>query len=57
MVDYHDIFDRHRMAIGLNTELKVKLTPKDDEAVYSQSLLMPINVKENLFVEIASMHK
>ena len=40
LVDYHDIFARHRMDIGMNTEFKVKLTPKDDKAVYSQSLPM-----------------
>ena len=34
LVDYHDIFARHRMDIGKNTEFKVKLTPKDDKAVY-----------------------
>ena len=30
LVEYHDIFARHRMDIGMNTEFKVKLTPKDD---------------------------
>ena len=35
LVEYHDIFARHRMNIGMNTEFKVKLTPKDDKAVYS----------------------
>ena len=30
LVEYHDIFARHRMDIGINTEFKVKLTPKDD---------------------------
>ena len=33
LVEYHDIFARHRMDIGMNTEFKVKLTPKDDKAV------------------------
>ena len=28
LTDYHDIFARHRIDIGMNTELKVKLTPK-----------------------------
>ena len=31
LVEYHDIFARHRMDIGMNTEFKVKLTPKDDK--------------------------
>ena len=57
LVEYHDIFARHRMDIGKNTEFKVKLTPKDDKAVYSQSLPMPIHLKEDLIVEMALMHK
>ena len=57
LVEYHDIFARHRMDIGMNTEFKVKLTPKDDKAVYSQNLPMPILLKEDLLVELALMHK
>ena len=56
LVEY-DIFARHRMDIGMNTEFKVRLTPKDDKAVYSQSLLMPIHLKEDLIVELPLMHK
>ena len=56
-VQYHDIFARHRMDIGMNTEFKVKLNPKDDKAVYSQSLSMPIHLIEDLIVELALMHK
>ena len=57
LVEYHDIFTRHRMDIGMNTVFKVKLTPKDDKAVYSQNLPMPIHLKEDLTVELALMHK
>ena len=57
LVEYHDIFARHRMDIRMNTELKVKLTPKDDKAVDSRNLPMPIHLKEELIVEIALMHK
>ena len=45
------------MDIGMNTEFKVRLTPKDDTAVYSQNLPMPIHLKEYLIVELALMHK
>ena len=45
------------MDIGMNTEFKVKLTPKDKKAVYSQSLPMSIHLKEDLTVELALMHK
>ena len=41
----------------MNTEFKVKLTPKDDKAVYSQNLPMPIHLKEDLIVELALVHK
>ena len=57
LVEYHDIFARHRMDIGMNTEFKVKLTPKDDKAVYSQNLPKPIHLKEDLIVELGLMHK
>ena len=57
LVEYHDIFAIHRMDIRMNTEFKVKLTPKDDKAVYSQSLPVPIHLKEDLIVELALMHK
>ena len=57
LVEYRDIFAIHRMDIGMNTEFKVKLTPKDDKAVYSQNLPMPIHLKEDLIVEPALMHK
>ena len=35
LVDYYAIFARHRMDIVVNTDFKVKLTPKDDKVVYS----------------------
>ena len=57
LVENHDIFARHRTDIGLNTEFKVKLTPKDDKAFHSQCLPMPIHLKEDLIVELALMHK
>ena len=46
LVEYHDLFARHRMDIGMNTDFKVRLTPKDDKAVYNQSLPMPIHLKD-----------
>ena len=45
------------MDIGMNTEFKVKLTPKDDKAVYNQNLQMSIHLKEDLIVELALIHK
>ena len=57
LVEYHHIFARDRMDIAMNTEFKVKITPKGDRAVYSQSLPMPIHLEEDLIVELALMHK
>ena len=56
-VDYQDIFARHRMNIGMNREFKMKLTPEDDKAVFSQNLPMPIHLKENLIVELPLVYK
>ena len=41
----------------MNTELKVKLTPKDDRAVESQNLSRPIHLKGDINVEFTFMHK
>ena len=57
LVELHDIFVRHRFDIGMNEEFKVKLTPEDDSADYSQSLPAPINLKEDFLVELAMLHK
>ena len=46
LVKYHDIFARHRLDIGINTDFKIKLTPKHDEPVYAQSLPTPTNLKD-----------
>ena len=57
LVEYHDIFARHRMDIAMNTEFQVKLTAKVDKAFHSQNLPMPIHLKEDLIIELALMHK
>ena len=56
LVDYRDNFARQRMDIGMNTDFKLKMTPKDDKTVYSRSLPMLIQLKEDLIVEMALMH-
>ena len=55
--EFHDIFTRHRFDIGVNEELTVKLTPKDESPAYSQSLPTPVNLKEDILVELALLHK
>ena len=57
LVEYHDIFARHRFDIGMNEEFTVKLTPNDDSPAYSQSLPTPVNLKEDILVQLALLHK
>ena len=56
-MEFHDNFSRHVFDIGMNEEFKVKLTPKDDSPAYSQSLPGPINLKKDILVELAMLHK
>ena len=57
LIEFHDIFARHRFDIGTNREFKVKLTPNDDRPAYSQSLPTPINLKDDITVELALLQK
>ena len=56
-MEFHDIFARHRFDIGINTKFKVQLTPLDNRSAYSQSLHAPINLKDDILVELALLHK
>ena len=33
LVEFHDIFARHRFDIGMNEDLRVQLTPKDNSTL------------------------
>ena len=57
LVELHDIFARHRFDTGINTEIKVQLTPLDNSPAYSQRLPAPINLKGDILVELALLHK
>ena len=57
LVEFHDIFARDRFDIGVNEEFTVKLTPEDESPAYSQSLPTPVNLKEDILVELALLHK
>ena len=57
LVDFHDIFARHRFNIGINEEFSVKLAAMYDSPAYSQTLPTPGNLKEDILVELASLHK
>ena len=41
----------------MNEDFKIKQTPKDDSPAYSQSLPTPINLKEDILVELALLHR
>ena len=43
LVEYHDVFAKHRFDIGYNTELKIKLTPEHPLPVYVQGPPAPIH--------------
>ena len=57
LIEFHDIFARQRLDIGINEEFTVKLTSKDDSPAYSQSLPTPNNLKEDILAELALLHK
>ena len=57
IIEYNNIFARHRLDIGITNTFKVKLTPKDESPIYTQSLPVTINLKEDLLVELALMHR
>ena len=55
LVDYKDIFAKHRFDFGYNTELQVKLTPAHDSTVSVQSPPTPIHLRDEILVEFALM--
>ena len=57
LVEYLEIFKRHRIDNGMNTQIEVKLTPIVDKTVHIHNLPMPIHLKEDLIVELNLMHK
>ena len=57
IVEFLNSFARHPFDIGFYTEFKVQLTPLDNRPAYSQSLPAPINLKGDILVELALIHK
>ena len=57
LVEFNDIFARHRFDIGFNDKFTVKLTPTDERTAYSQSLPTPVHLKDDITVELAMLHK
>ena len=57
LVKYNNVFARHRLDIGINTDFKIKLTPKHDKPVFAQSLPTPTYLKDDLLVVLALIQK
>ena len=57
LVEFYEVFERHRFDIGINTEFKVQLTPLDNRPAYSQNLPAPIILRDDILVELALLHK
>ena len=53
LVEYHDVFAKHRFDVGYNTELKIKLTPEHPLPVYVQGPPAPIRLRDEILVELA----
>ncbi len=41
--------------VRINHEVNVKLTPEHDKPIYAQSLPSPINLKDDLTIELAKL--
>ena len=53
LLEYHHIFARHRLDIGKNDDFKVKLTPENNEPMYTQGPPTPIHYRDEVLVELA----
>ena len=53
LLEFNDIFARHRFDVGYYTEYKVKLNPDENKRVYTQRHPSAIHLREELLVELA----
>ena len=53
LIEFSDIFAKHRFDVGYISEITMKLTPEHDKPVYTQSPPTPIHLREELQVELA----
>ena len=56
LIEYADIFAKHRFDVGYNSDLKIKLTPEHQRHLYTQGPPTPIQLRNELTVELALMH-
>ena len=55
LVKYHSIFARHRLDLGKNTDCLIKLTPEHTRPVYTPNISTPIQLRDELLIELALM--
>ena len=53
LVEYHDVFAKHRFGVGYNTGLKIKLTPEHPHPVYVQGPPAAIHLHDEILIELA----
>ena len=56
LVEFSDIFAKHRFDVGYNTDLKIELTPERSIPIYEQGPPTPAHLRTELQVELALMH-
>ena len=56
LVEFSDIFAKHRFDVGYNSDLKIKLKPEHTRPLYTQGPPTPIHLRQELTVELALMH-
>ena len=56
LVEFSDIFAKHRLDVGYNRDLKIKLTPERSIPIYEQGPPTPVHLRNELQVELALMH-
>ncbi len=56
LVEFSDIFAKHRFDVGYNTEMKIKLTPEHELPLYTQGPPTPIHLRDEMLIELALRH-
>ena len=56
LIEFSDVFAKHRFDVGYKTDLKIKLTPERNIPISEQGPPTPVHLKNELQVEIALMH-
>ena len=57
LIEKHDLIATHRFDNGTSNDFKVKFSSIDGSSPYSQNLLIPINPRSYITVELALLHK